>query len=341
MDFQSVSKYLFPITLVGLTGVVVYEEIRICKQQDAINSQVVQQKQLIDGITRSQLQFATKDGLDQLAKDNNLNLKAIQDDLATYHAEIKAINILKSNSNGYVGSNIKSTDIAKSNNALPTPIIESCPNGGSVNCPIQDQFGYLANQQNLDLFENFDKVKVPLGSVGFNANSPTPWNENLLPREYSVITTTGVDENSKQYFYNKFSVKVSNQEFDLPITTSTTAELKEPANQFKFFNPKLLLTAGGSVNLSKLPIQGSANIGAVLGIMSYGKYNNQPMLSVLQVGLGYQTGNHTMSAILNPIAFNIGMIIPGGLINNTYVAPSVQLSTNGDILTGINLGVGF
>jgi hypothetical protein len=101
------------------------------------------------------------------------------------------------------------------------------------------------------------------------------------------------------------------------------------------------MTGGGGINFAQLPVQGSANAGIVLGIMSYGRYKTNPDISVLQLGAGYQTGTGNATVILNPVAFNIGHLVNTTLINNTYFGPSLQLDTKGKFLGGLNLTIGF
>lgn len=75
--------------------------------------------------------------------------------------------------------------------------------------------------------------------------------------------------------------------------------------------------------------------------MSYGQFKTNPAISVLQVGVGYETSTARPVAILNPVNFNIGGILPKGLANNTYLGPSLQINTAGNIITGANLSIGF
>lgn len=313
--------------LLGLFGFTIYKLNEISNRQIAIETKIVAQKELVDGIMRSQNQYATKDDIDKFIKDNGVNLKAIKDDLDNLHAEISSVNVILVNSQGQHGTHIPSTGGGGIN---PNPINPNNP----------DPFGYMKKEQVLALNEKFADMNVPIGKVGFSAWQEKPWSFSILPRQYKVVNVVGTDENQRNYFYNKFTVNVDNKDYDIKITTAETKQ-EFPEAKFSFWSPRLFLTAGGGINLTQAPIQGSANAGVTLGIMSYGQFKTNPAISILQVGIGYQTGTQRPAAILNPVNFNIGGLLPKGLANNTYIGPSLQLDTAGTIVTGGNLSLGF
>jgi len=78
----------------------------------------------------------------------------------------------------------------------------------------------LKNVQHLDIQENFDKTTVPIGDVAFDASKQAPWTLNVKPRQYNVVNVVGTDENNKQYFYNKFSIKTDGKDYPLNINNS-------------------------------------------------------------------------------------------------------------------------
>jgi len=319
--------WLGAVLVLGALGFIVYKQLEISRRQDAIEQNVVAQKQLIDGIVRSQASWATRDDVENFAKNNDINIKAIKDDLDKLHAEISAVNVAVTTSKGQTGTHVPTTTGPNTN---PNPVDPTNP----------DPFGYMKQQQTLALNEDFGTVKVPIGSVGFSAWQKEPWNYDIKAREYRAATVVGTDENQRQYFYNKFTVKVDNKEYTLPITTASTQQVY-PEAKFHWFNPRLYLTTGGAINLTQAPLQGSANIGATFGIMSYGQFKNTPAISILQVGVCYETGTQRASVILNPVNINIGGIFPKGLVNSAYVGPSTQIDTGGNIFVGPNLSVGL
>lgn len=315
------------IIFIGTAGFIVFKLNEISNRQKAIETQVVAQKELVDNIMRSQNKYATKEDVENFAKDNNVNLKAIKDDLDNLHAELNAVNVVTFHSGGQVSTNVPSTSTGPVN---PNPINPNNP----------DPFGYMKKEQKLSLNENFANVQIPFGEVGFSAWQEKPWSINIKPREYKVVNVIGTDDNQRSYVYNKVSIKVDNKDYDVKITSAETKQ-EFPEAKFSFWNPRLFLTAGGGINLTQAPIQGSATAGVTLGIMSYGKYKTNPTVSVLQVGVGYETGTQRPAVIVNPVNFNIGGLLPNGLANNTYVGPSLQVDTAGNIIAGGALSIGF
>lgn len=320
--------WLGAVLVIGALGFIIFKQIENANRQQAIESQLVEQRQLIDGIVRSQSQWTTKADLEKFITDNGINLQAIKDDLSKLNATVNSANIITINSNGQHSNNNPTTP--DPNHTNPNPVDPKNP----------DPYGYMKTQQNLALNEDFGSLKVPIGQVGFSAWQEKPWSIDVKAREYQVNTVVGLDENQRSYFYNKVTVKVDDKQYDLPIKTATTKQ-EYPTAKWSWWNPRLFLTAGGGVNLTQAPLQGSANAGLALGLMSYGQYKNNPSISVLQIGAVYESGTQRPAAVVNPVNFNIGGVFPKGLVDNTYIGPSVQLDTSGNVLTGANLSVGF
>lgn len=316
------------LVLSGL-GFIIYKQIEISNKQAAIETQIVQQKQLVDNIVRSQNTYATKGDIEQYIKDSGVNLKAVQEDLDKLNAQVHAVNAIIIASSGQHGTNIPSTGNGENN---PNPVD---PNNS-------DPYGYQKKEQVLDIAEKFDQVQVPVGKVGFSAWQQSPWSVNIPPREYHVVNVLGKDENEREYVYNKFSVKVADKNYDVKITSAETKQ-EYPTAKFSFWNPRLFLTTGGGINLSKIdPVNGSFNVGGTVGIMSYGKTKPSPDISILQVGAGYESNKNEFGVIINPVNFNVGKLIPtGGLINNIFVGPSTQITPSGSVYVGANVSVGL
>lgn len=313
------------ILTIGVLGFIVYNQIQIKNQQTAIQAQLVEQKQLVDGIMRSQNQYATKEDIDKFAKDNNVNLSAIKDDLDKLNAQVTSINVIIASSRGQRGTNIPS--------GPPGPVN---PNPVDPNNP--DPHGYMKAQQNLALNEDFGTVKVPFGQVGFSAWQKNPWSIDINQRDYSVATVVGTDENQRQYFYNKFAVTTGGKTYDIPIKTATTKQ-EYPSPKWSWWNPRLLMGLDGGVNISN--VKGEFTPSVNVGIMSYGQYKTTPDFSILEVGVGYGTINKTPQVLVTPVAYNIGRNFFSPLMNNTYIGPSFQVSTDGTLGAGAGLRVGF
>jgi hypothetical protein len=321
------------LTFLGITAalaaiaIIIYQQHQLQSQQAQINTQLIAMQQLADGIARSSSQYATKDDLKAFADQNNLNLAAIQADMDKLGAQLAAINQTTINSVGQVANNVPSSSTSGSN---PNPPPPTTP----------DPYGYLHNTQVLQLNEQFSDTTVPFGSVGFSAWQDKPWQYNIQPREYNLTTVVGVDDQQRETIYNKFSIKVAGKDYPVKITNAKTLQ-QVPTATFSFWNPRLFLTAGGGVNLTSLPVSGSANAGIALGIASYGQYKTSPTFSIAQVGIAYQSATNNVSVVVNPFNVNIGGVFPKGVVDNTYIGPSVQIDPSGHVFAGANVSVGF
>lgn len=318
----------------GILCFIVVKQIELAKQQAAIESNVVAQKDLANDITRSMNTYATKDDLDKFAKQSNVNLSTIQSDLDKLNASVVAINKVSTQSNGYTGSftGVKGNHNT-GNNTTPT-----CKDG-SV-CANADPFGYMKDQQVLALNEKFANVDVPFGTVGFSAWKDKPFDLNVYTRNYNTVNVLGQDQNGRHYVYSKVSIDVNGKSYDLKIAKAETVE-EYPSDSFSFFNPQLFMSASGSVNLSQAPIRGEFTPAVVVGIMSYGKTKTNPVLSIAQIGLGYGVDSQRPSVVFNPISVNIGGVVPGGIVRNTYIGPTFSMNTAGSVFIGGGLSVGF
>jgi len=323
------------VLVFGALSFTIYKLVENSNRQTAIETSMVAQKDLLDGIVRSQSQYTTKADLDKYITDNNINLKTIQSDLDKLNAAVVAVNIIVSASNAQIGNHIPSSGTGPAN---PNPTTPTCPDG--TVCPNADPFGYMQAEQDLALNEDFGTLKVPFGVVGFSAWQKEPWNVNIKPRQYNVDSVIGTDENQRMYVYNKFTMKVDGKDYDVPIKAATTKQVY-PDAKWSFWNPKLFITTGGAINVTSLPVNGTFNAGGTFGFISYGKYKTSPAISLLQVGAGYSSNNNEPTVIVNPVNINIGGIFPAGVVSNTYIGPSVQITPSGNVFVGANLSIGL
>ncbi len=314
----------------GMIFIIVKQQENATRQL-AIQTQITQQQQMIDGIVRSQSQWATKDDMNKFITDQGVNLKAIQDDLNKLNASVTAANTISTNSNAQVGNNLPSTGTGTKN---PNPTPPTCKDGS----PCADPFGYLAKEQDLDLSEDFGATKVPIGKVGFSAWQDKPWSVNIKPREYDVTSVVGTDENQKVYFYNKFNVKVDGTSYEIPIKTAQTVQ-EYPSAKFSWWNPRALMGVDGGVNISHVTGEVVPHLG--LGIMSYGQYKTNPDISILEVGLGYEAVGKTGELVITPVAYNIGKKLFSPVMTNLYIGPSFTVATDGSLGVGLGLRVGL
>ncbi len=328
---SKIAIFVGGVLLFIMGSVIIWKQFQISTRQDAIEQQVVAQKELAEGITRAMAQYATKKDIEDFAKESNVNLKLIKDDLDKLNASVTAINHVVVVSKPQTGTNVPSTGTTPGENPPAIP-----PTG-----MYHDPYGYQQNVQKLTLNEQFlgttDTVaSVPFGEVGFSAWKDKPWSYNVSSREYKVTTVLGTDENQRQYAYNKFAIAVNGKEHAVAINSSTFKQ-EYPMPKFSFFNPRLYLGVDAGVNVVKMRGEVSPNVSVQL--MSYGRYKTQPDLSILQVGVGYGIDTKLPNVSLAPVMYNVGKHLP--LMNNLYVGPSVHVNTSGDvgIMGGIRVGL--
>jgi hypothetical protein len=336
-SIERVLIYVGSILAIGALGFIIYNQVNISKQQTAIQQQVIAQKTLIDGIVASSNTYTTKTDLDNFIQQNTNDLKTIQANLSSLGATITAANVFSSDSTSQVASNLPSSSTGTTNpSPPPTPTVVNCPNGGTVNCPNTDPYGYQKSQQILALTEDFSNVAVPLGSVSFSSWQADPWAKNIIARQYNVVSVIGTDENQRAYVDNKFTITAGGNTYTVPITTDQTQQTY-PANHMSWWNPQLFGGVSGGAALTKL--QGEFVASANFGFVSYGKYKNSPQLSIGQVGIGYAALSKKPVLTITPIAFNLGGVVP--LIHNTYVAPEIDVSSDGTIYGAAGLRLAF
>jgi hypothetical protein len=300
-----------------------YTQYQITKRQDAIQTQMTEMKQLADNISRAQTNWATKGDLETIAKQNDISLQPIKDDLQTLKASLTAINVVSVQSGSQVINNVPSTSTTPNPNPSNTP---------STNITNE----YANNRQVLQLNEKFSNVDVPFGEVGFSSWQDKPWDLSIKSREYKVSTVLGTDKNQKQYAYNTFSIKVDNKEYPVKINSNNFSQ-EYPSPSFSFWNPRLYLGVNGGIDVNQF--HGELTPDISVAFMSYGKYETQPDLSILQVGVGYGAISKRPQAVITPITYNVGQHIP--LMTNLHVGPTLQLGTNGDITVGAGLKLGM
>jgi hypothetical protein len=323
----------------GALSVVIYNQVNNAKQQAAIQQQLLQQKTLVDGLVQSSNQYTTKDDLNNFIQQNTGALKTIQDNLASLGAQLTAGNVVTVNSTGQSGNNLPSSGTGSNNPNPVAPVVENCPGGGTVMCPNTDLFGYQKTQQNFTLNEDFGNLQVPFGQVGFSAWQQNPWNITVQPREYRVTNVIGTDENERIYVDNQFVIKEGDKTYTVPITTDATQQVY-PSPKFYWWNPQLVGGADVGLSLNRFPaVQGEFAPSVSLGIMSYGKYKTSPDFSVLQVGVAYESVTKHAGVVVTPIAVNLSNILP--VVHNTYVAPSVHISTDGTVYGDVGLRLQF
>ena len=324
------------VATLGMLAFIIYKQLEISKRQQSIESEVVLQKNLVDGIVRGQSQYSTKEDIKDYISKNDINYKAIQSDLDRVKGDIIGVVTVSFGTKERSGTNQASTGNGKINT---NPIPENTCKDGTP-CPNIDKYGYFKKEKLFDVIENYGGNDIKTGLVGFSAWQEQPWSFKMFAKDYKLFSVVGTDENQRNYYYHKLNMTINGATYTLPIQTAESKQ-EYPEAKWSWWNPKLHLTAGISANLTSSPIEGSFNAGMTFSPFSYGRYKTSPDMTLLQVGAVYQANTRNLSFITNPINFNIGKVVPGNMVSNTYVGPSLQISTNGNFFVGVNLSVGL
>lgn len=293
-------------------------------QRDLIQKQqssLIEMQILKDGTVRSSSQYVTKKELEDTADKLHLSLSEISKDLKKNNAELVGINSFSSMSPGVKLTNQASTS------ASPKPEAEESSKSANEN--------YFKNKQTLSLNEKLnDSTLVPLGNVSFSSWRQNPWDVNIIPRQYTVDTVLGQDDNGRHVVYNKFKIITEGKEHVVPIQQSSFKEVF-PTSKFRF-SPNLYLSLDAGVIVNPL-IRFELQPNLLLSLFSHGQTKYKPDFNFLSFGIGYEAMSKDISLILSPINYNIGNHLP--LVDNIFIGPSVSVDTTGQfaILLGMRV----
>jgi hypothetical protein len=295
-------------------------EIKLNEQQAILSSEIIKFKQIGDGIARDRSQFATKDDLEAMIQQ--LNLQKVESDLAKLQASVEGLQVVIATTPGGTSNNLPSTNTKP--NPQPGPI------------PTGDPFGYLTNSQILALSEPLtDKTSIPFGATTFSAWRQNPWDVTVYPRTYTVDTVLGQDQSGKHYVYNKFTIQVQDKTYTLPIKQAQFTE--ELPSAGLHFSPRMYLSGDVGVRLKPLGAEVIPSLG--VSLLSYGKTTIDPDWSFATIGLGYATQNKHLAVTIAPVNYNLGHHLP--YMNNLHIGPALSLDTSGALTTSIGIRVGL
>lgn len=321
------------LTILTCGTFIIYKQIEISNRQKAIEESIIAQKSLSDNLVRSMSSYATSEQIESYIKNNKVDLSAIEKDLKVLKARIESVNTVVTESLGYDWHDLNSTSVKPGAN--PPKVDKVICDGKQIDC-LKDPNNYLSTQQSLKLDEKFKNLDVPFGSVTFDGTKSAPWSVSTVTRKYSTITVSAKDENGRVINYNQFKITVGDKEYKIPVDKAEMIQTF-PDPVFRWWSPRLYLGLDGGLNISELNPEFGPNLN--LSIMNYGRYVQTPDFSILQLGIGAGLNSKHPYFVLTPFAYNIGKHIP--LMMNTYLGPSLQMSTSGDIagMVGLRLGL--
>lgn len=316
------------ISILGLVSVLLWKINKFSDKQASIEKSVITQKQLDDSIVRSQSQYISKKDLEDWAKTNNLNLKAIKDDLSKLDAKVDGINVTKITTIPVYIKDGQSTKVE------PGPKIEQPKCKDGTECPNQDPNAYLSSTNYFQLNEKFQNITVPWGMVGFSGFSTKPWSLETFKRQYQSSTIIAHDEDGRIIPYTKFSITTNGKTYDITTDKSEFVQVY-PDPKFYWWNPKMFIGMDAGYALNN-----GASSSVTLGFapFAYGKTKQNPEFVFAQVFGGYDIVRKDFVVGISPFMWGLGS--SSKLFSNTYIGPRVGyefLNKNLTISVGVSL----
>jgi len=299
-----------------------------------LRTEIIEFKQLTDGLVHASTKWATKADLEEKLKDmlTKEDRKALQKDLGELRATLVAVG----KTVGSLGRKI--SDLEKSTSeGPPNPDVERCPDGRVI-----DTYGYTKAPQNKELT---DVNTAPLAFVTFDAAKDKPWKYSVYERQFYLSTAVARQDNGQFIFYHTLNYSVpekSNEKHRIKLTSSEYLQVPESRKMF-WWNPLLDVGAFVGANIHSFTIgpgrsDGVFSFGAELGISfsSYGYTKADNLWRLFRVGLGYDAERRAGHLSFSPAAFNIGDPLP--LLTNLWVYPYVGIDSGGGVLLGGGIG---
>jgi hypothetical protein len=320
---EKVLLYFIGLAAVCALCLVIYKQNQMITRQNAIEKEIVAQRDLANDIQRSMSEYSTKNDLKVFIADSGLNLKSVEQDLSKLSADVLAANKVVVISNGQNKTDVPST--SSTPDASPTVVA----NGTDPN-------KYYENTQSLKLNENFADVAVPVGQVSFDASKQKPWTIEIPQRDYQLTTVLGEDADQRIYAYNQFSIMVDGKKYDVKINDSKIVQ-QYPDAKFSWWNPRVSFGMSGGLTLNG-PAADAA-VGLTFSPFSYGRYKKSPDWLFLNVGPDYSLTTKKVGVEITPASYNLHQVLP--ILNNTYVGPSLSVDTSQNMSILGTLSVSF
>jgi hypothetical protein len=278
---------------------------------DKINLDNINQKQLIDNLVRSSSSYSTMADVEKAIVAQGLNLKAIQEDMAKLHEELRAVNV----------STINTTQQYYVTSGSSTPVTPLPTNITITDGHYSDIYDYYKTVKKVDLSEKYSGVEVPIGSVSFSASAGPgkDFTVNIPARKYSYTTVFGDTENRDRLVnYDKLVITENGKDYSIPISQSSTQEIPLE-NKWRWFGH---LNAMGAVGWNN-DFQAMAGLSS--SIFSYGKYAKEPTFAFMNIGVGMTT-DKTFLVYVNPVSYKLPIFTD--FIANTYLTAGLNFNLN-------------
>jgi hypothetical protein len=324
------------LIILGLLGFIGYQQRKI-SNQDVKITDLVHQKDLGNGVTRSGVRIGTADDVDGFAADAGVSMATVKEDAEKHGAVVTGVNVVEGTTHGTVASGVSSSRTKKwtipteqpsgsqASKEPPKPagtesnekeVCKKCSDCGSSKSEVSHE------EQILDLVEKVGEKEINVGEVSFKSWELKPWSYSLFPRTFKSATVIAEDDDGNKLAYNHLEISVNGTSFELPVTTSTLVETPKPA-KFRWF-PRLNLGVGAGMTKS---IDPEFKAGVSLSLANYGSMKLLPDWQFIGVGVNYSVQD-LVSFSITPAYYRIGKHLP--LVENLYFGLdlSIGLSAN-------------
>ncbi len=328
------------VSIIGVMLLIIgYQQKKISDTKSQL-TQVITQKDLGGGTTRSSVHNGTVEDVMNAAADAGMSISAVKDDAESHGASITGANVSVARTDGSTHSDVSSSRTAKRQRGNETSVNPhdstsasntqggntsseakqdptTCgPNASTEKCPYND------DEQILDVYEQIGDQKIAFGNVSFKAWELKPWSLTVLPREYRSTVIFAETDDGQKIAYSHNSITVGDTTVNLPISSSKFITSPKPA-KFRL-SPRLHLSV--SLGLT-LPLFLDGQFGAKVHFFNYGSDKLMPDFTFAGVGLGYSAGQSSMVFGFTPALYRVGKHLP--LVEDLYIGPEVTVSLSG------------
>jgi hypothetical protein len=283
----------------------------------------IKHQSLSKSLQRAETKIAkSSNELSIFAKQNEVNIDAINKDLRKLNGRLEAISVTEAKTNTVIHT-YSSSDTSRQTNTEVT----ICKEDGR---PI-DIHRYTETTETRELT---DSNGMRVADVSFSAAEKRPWNSKVYGIKYKILNTIGRGSKGQLILSTELIAEnpeaQPNKTFRIEGIESRTLQAPKPGPKFKVWDPALYLLMNLGVIAYK-EVDFSASLGFGFSVFSYG-----PDWRFLGITVGYDAFQNAFRGSLVPFLYNIGSPLP--LLSNLYLGLDIGLSSQLDISIGLIIG---
>jgi len=318
-----------------LLGFILKMQYDIQQKQKQIEQSIIEFKKLEEGIVRLESKYvnSSKD-LEKVLSGLGVDVDTIKKDLREQGAQLEAVAVVIGTTGGYNGKNLPS-DFKLPSVGIGNNTTTPGSSNSSSNAVCLSAYGYCDGAQGLNLFEPSEDIKIPFGSVTFDAATEKPWSLQVFPRKYYSVLSMSKDNNGRTIAHAKMMIESQGQRYTIGVNEAYYKEVLNPS-RFYWWNPRI--TGGVGFGFST---HGSASSMVSLQFYpsSYASNKARPSWMFFGVGAGYEFVSKSPVATVAPVMYNA--FPNSNLIQNLYVGPVVGMGFDGAVHVNGSMNIVF